>query len=138
LQAKRELLARAAAAHAAGGVELYLSLQRISGVPVPASLAIFLLPPDDDRVIAADRLAHAISSAEQQASVVDLPAGRAVRMLHPQVSAEKRGSATHEIFLPVPDSGWWLLLAFATPIGPLSRPLSALFDAIAATLRWDR
>ena len=137
-EARRELLARAAAAHAAGGVELYLSLQRISGIPVPASLAIFLLPPDDDRAIAAGRLAQVLSVAEQQVSVVDLPAGQAVRMLHSQATAGKRGSAIHEIFVPVPDSGWWLLLAFATPIGPLSRPLSSLFDAIATTLRWDR
>ena len=33
-QARRELLARAAAAHEAGGIELFLSLQQVSGVSV--------------------------------------------------------------------------------------------------------
>jgi hypothetical protein len=69
---------------------------------------------------------------------VDLPAGRGVRVLRSRGPANGPGSAVHEVFVPVPDSAWWLLLAFGTPAGPLVRPLTALFDAICATLRWDR
>jgi hypothetical protein len=137
-QAKRELLARAVATRAAGGVELYLSLQQISGVPVPASLAIFLVPPDNGRTVTADQFAQILANDDRQVTLVDLPAGRSVRVLRSGSTAEAQGSAIHEVFVPVPDNGHWLLLAFATPIGPLARPLSGLFDAIAATLRWDR
>ncbi len=137
-QAKRELLARVTATYAAGGVELYLSLQRISGIPVPASLAIFLLPPDNDRTVPPDRLAQILAGDDRQVTLVDLPAGRSVRVLRSGATAETQEAAIHEVFIPVPDSGWWLLLAFATPIGPLARSLSALFDAISTTLRWDR
>jgi hypothetical protein len=71
-------------------------------------------------------------------TIVNLPAGRSVRVLRFPAANDKRGSTVHEVFVPVPGSAWWLLLAFATPIGPLARPLSDLFDAISATLRWDR
>jgi hypothetical protein len=138
-QAERELLARATAAYAAGGVELYLSLQRISGIPVPASLAIFLLPPDDDRAIPPPgRLAQLLAGDDRQVTLVNLPAGRSVRVVRSGTTAETQRAATHEVFVPVPDSGWWLLLAFAAPVGPLAVALSALFDAISTTLRWDR
>jgi hypothetical protein len=70
-----------------------------------------------------------------------LPAGQSVRVLRsgvPTAPASEPKSAILEVFVPVPDSAWWLLLAFATPAGPLVRPLTSLFDAICATLRWDR
>lgn len=137
-QAKRELLARAAATHEAGGIELFLSLQQVSGVPVPASLAIFLLPPDDGRAVAVGRLAQVLAGQDRQVTVVDLPAGRSVRVLRSRAPDSEPGSVIHEVFVPVPDSGRWLLLAFGTPAGPLVRPLTALFDAICVTLRWDR
>jgi hypothetical protein len=137
-QARQQLLARAEATHAAGGVELFLSLQQISGVPVPASLAIFLVPPDDGRAVAVERFARVVAGDGRHVTIVDLPGGRSVRVLSCEETAEKQRSAVHEVFVPVPDSGWWLLLAFATPVGPLARPLSALFDAISATLRWHQ
>jgi hypothetical protein len=136
-QAKRELLDRAATTHEAGGIELFLSLQQVSGVPIPASLAVFLLPPDDGQPVAADQLAQVLAGQERRVTVVDLPAGRSVRALRSCAPANELDSAVHEVFVPVPGSAWWLLLAFATPVGPLVRPLTALFDAICATLRWD-
>jgi hypothetical protein len=137
-QAKQKLLSRAAATHEAGGIELFLSLQQVSGVPIPASLVIFLLPPDDGRAVAADRLASVLAGQDRQLTVVDLPAGRSVRVLRSRAPANEPDSTIQEVFVPVPDSDWWLLLAFATPDGPLVRPLTDLFDAICTTLRWDR
>lgn len=136
-QARRELLARAAATHEAGGLELFLSTQQVAGVPIPASLAIFLLPPDDGQAVAADQLAQVLAGQERQVTIVDLPAGRSVRALRSCAPANKPDSAIHEVFVPVPGGAWWLLLAFATPVSPLVRPLTGLFDAICATLRWD-
>jgi len=137
-QAKRALLARAAATHEAGGTELFLSMQRVAGVPIPASLAIFLLPPDDGRTVAANQLAQVLAGPERQVTILDLPAGQSVRVLRSHAPADEPDSAIQEVFVPVPDSAWWLLLAFATSAGPLVRPLTSLFDAICATLRWDR
>jgi hypothetical protein len=136
-QAKRELLARAAATYEAGGVELFLSLRRVSGVPIPASLAVFLLPPDDGRVVTGTRIAQVLAGHERQVTLVDLPAGQSVRVLRSRAPANELDSAIREVFVPVPDSAWWLLLAFATPVGPLVGPLTGLFDAICATLRWE-
>jgi hypothetical protein len=138
VQARSELLARAEAAHAAGGLEMLLSLQHVAGVPLPASLVIFLIPPDDTRAVAADRLARALVSEDRQVTLADLPAGRAVRVLRSSGSANEPESTVQEVFVPVPGGGWWLLLTFATPLGPLVPAMTKLFDAICTTLRWDQ
>jgi hypothetical protein len=137
-QARQELLARAEAASAAGGLEMFLSLQHVAGVPLPASLAIFLIPPDDTRAVAADRLVQALTGEDRQITLIDLPAGRAVRLLRPSSSADEPESTIQEVFLPVPGGGWWLLLTFGTPLGPLAPAMTKLFDAICTTLRWDQ
>jgi len=36
---------QAEAAHASGGIEMLLSVQQIAGVPLSASLVVFLVPP---------------------------------------------------------------------------------------------
>jgi hypothetical protein len=146
-QARHETLAKAESAYSAGGVEMFLSLQQIAGIPVAASLVIFLVPPPATGAVTAEELAATLAGDEGQVSVVDLPAGTSVRLLRRAGSAGLDGSApfdgdavsaTLEVFAPVPDSGWWLLLSFAAPIGPLAPALTKLFDAISMTLRWDR
>jgi len=138
VQARQETLAKAEAAYAAGGLEMFLSLQQIAGVPVAASLVTFLVPPPPTGAVTAGELAAALAGDEGQVSVVDLPAGPSVRMLRRAGSDGDEASATLEVFAPVPDSGAWLLLSFAAPIGPLAAALTKLFDAISMTLRWDR
>lgn len=152
-QARQETLAKAESAYSAGGVEMFLSLQQIAGIPVAASLVTFLVPPPATGAVTAEELAATLAADEGQVSVVDLPAGTSVRLLRRagrDGSAGSAGlagsgavdgdaaSATLEVFAPVPDSGWWLLLSFAAPIGPLAPALTKLFDAISMTLRWDR
>jgi hypothetical protein len=83
--------------------------------------------------------------------VVDLPAGRAVRIVRDSAPPEEWADpATEElnqvmvsrevqIFVPVPGgAGSWLLLAFAAPFGPLASAMSKLFDGISQTLRWSQ
>jgi hypothetical protein len=134
-QARRELLTRAEAAHATGGLEMFLSMQQVVGIPVAASLVTFLVPPVGEPVTAGD-LARSLSGDGRRVSTVDLPAGTAVRVLRRSGSGEDPGSATLKVFVPVPGSGW-LLLAFSAPLGPLAPALTKLFDAICTTLRWD-
>ncbi len=139
-QARRELLDRAEAAYAAGGLEMFLSLAQIAGLPLPASLVIFLVPPPDDGCTVGPReLARSLEGDGRQASVVDLPAGTAVRLLrHAEAAGQDQpASPTLEVFVPVPGGGGWLLLSFTTPLGPLAAAMIKLFDAICTTLRWD-
>jgi hypothetical protein len=137
-QARQELLVQTGAAQAAGGLEMFLSLQQVAGVPLAASLVIFLVPPPGAQVATVQELAGSLAGAERQAVVVDLPAGQAVRVLGHNSSPDESASATLEVFVPVPHGGEWLLLSFATPLGPLAPALTKLFDAICMTLRWDQ
>ena len=137
-QARQELLAKALAAHEAGGLEMFLSLQQVAGIPLAASLVIFLVPPPGAQAVTAGELASSLGGEGRQVRVVDLPAGTTVRVLRRTGSADGTAAATLEVFVPVPHGGGWLLLAFSAPLGPLAGAMMKLFDAIAATLRWDQ
>jgi len=144
-QTRQETLAKAEAAYAAGGLEMFLSLQQIAGIPVAASLVTFLVPPPPPPVAAAaadvvtaGELAATLAGDDGEVTVVDLPAGPSVRILRRAGADGDEASATLEVFAPVPGHGSWLLLSFAAPIGPLAPALTKLFDAISMTLRWDR
>lgn len=136
-QARQELLARAQAGYETGGLEMFLSTQQAAGIPLAASLVIFLLPPPASGAVTAEALAGSLAGQERQVKVTDLPAGTAVRVLRRTASADGT-TATLEVFVPVPRGGGWLLLAFSAPLGPLAPAMTRLFDAIAATLRWDQ
>jgi hypothetical protein len=41
-----------------------------------------------------------------------------------------------DLYVPVPASGLYLVLAFSTNLDPLAGSLVSLFDAIAGTLQW--
>jgi hypothetical protein len=133
-QARQQLLAQT---RAAGGLEMFLSLQQVAGVPLAASLVIFLVPPPGTQGVTAADLARSLTGGERRVAVVDLPAGQAVRALGRLSSPDGQESATLEVFMPVPHNGGWLLLSFATALGPLVPALTKLFDAICTTLRWD-
>ena len=136
-QARQHLLAQTQAAQAAGGLELFLSLQQVAGVPIAASLVIFLVPTPGQVVTAADLARSLDTGDERRVTVVDLPVGQAVRVFRRTGTEDGSASATLEVFVPVPHNGEWLLLSFATPLGPLAPALTKLFDAICTTLRWD-
>jgi hypothetical protein len=141
-QAREELLAKAEAAYETGGLDMFLSLQQIAGIPLAASLVVFLVPaPEDGRTADAGQLARTLRGDNRKVSVTDLPAGKSVRVLRragPGSSEQGADAATLEVFVPVPDSGAWLLLSFSAPIGPLAPAMTKLFDAICTTLRWDQ
>jgi hypothetical protein len=136
-QARQELLARARAAYEAGGLEMFLSTQQVAGIPLAASLVIFLVPPPGPQAVTAEELAASLSGEGRQVRVADLPAGTAVWVLK-RTETTDGTAATLEVFVPVPRGGGWLLLAFSAPLGPLAPAMTRLFDAIAATLRWDQ
>lgn len=135
-QARRELLAQAKAAYASGGLEMFLSGQQVAGIPLAASLVIILVPEPGSQAVTAEKLAGSLGEEGRQVRVADLPAGTAVRVLWR--TASEIEATTLEVFVPVPRDGGWLLLSFSAPLGPLAPAMIKLFDAIAATLRWDQ
>ena len=137
-QAGQQLLAQARAAQAAGGLEMFLSLQQVAGVPLAASLVIFLVPPPGTAVVTAADLARSLTGDGRRVTVADLPVGQAARVLRQTGTDDGPTMTTLEVFVPVPHNGEWLLLSFATPLGPLAPALTKLFDAICTTLRWDQ
>lgn len=155
-QARRELLERTDAAWKAGGIEMFLSLMQVAGVPIAASLTTFLVPPPAD-VVSPDDLATALAAGGDEVTVVGLPAGRAVRLVRdsaaapqwsdgPGPDAEEAPASSDpvisrevQVFVPVPGGDRaWLLLAFAAPLAPLADALTSLFDAVSQTLRWSQ
>ncbi|MFF0190075.1 hypothetical protein [Streptomyces sp. NPDC005244] len=135
--------AQAEAAHANGGVEMYLVNQVIGQVPVSAGLVVTLLRPPPGTE-AGDLSDTALSLAATGADVrtVDLPAGPAVRHLYRRTPSREdpdgnRLTVTHlDVHLAVPRSEQRLLLSFSTPMEPLADALVTLFDSIARTLQW--
>lgn len=140
-QLQGQLLEMAKAAHASGGIEIYLCHQDILGVPVPASLVVSLTPDGrDGRAITPQQLAETFGAG--QATLVELPSGTAVRTRRRTVPEpdDPTGNilpvTNLDLYVPVPASGRYLILAFSTMLDPLADAMVDLFDAIARTLRW--
>ncbi len=142
-QTAARLMEMAKAAYQTGGIEIYICQQDVLGVPVPASLVVTLTPPAaDGQAVTVEQLAE-IFRADEDVSVIQLPAGPAVRSRRRTIPGEGDPSGNTspvtnlEIHVPVPASGGsYLVLAFSTNMDTLADSLVALFDAIAGTLRW--
>ncbi|MFF4506629.1 hypothetical protein [Streptomyces sp. NPDC001401] len=134
---------QAAAAHANGGVEMYLVNQVIGQVPVSAGLVVTLLrPPPGTAAGELSDLALSLGRGDGEVTLVDLPASPAVRHRYRRLPAAddpdgNKLPVTHlDIHLAVPHSEQRLLLSFSTPMEPLADALVTLFDSIARTLQW--
>ncbi|MFI6490603.1 hypothetical protein [Streptomyces sp. NPDC050564] len=138
-------------AHANGGVEMYLVNQVIGQVPVTAGLVVTVLQPPPgsaagDLADIALSLGTGDTDADADVTMVDLPAGPAVRHLYrrrpaPDDPDGNKVPVTHlDAYLAVPQSDQRLLLSFSTPtpssMEPLADALVTLFDSIARTLQW--
>jgi len=140
------MVEQAEAAHANGGVEMYVFNQVLGQVPVSAGLVVTLLRPPagtaagDLGDIALSLAARAAS--DDEVTTVELPAGPAVRHLYrrrpaPDDPDGNKLLVTHlDVYVGVPHSDQRLLLSFSTPMEPLAEALVGLFDSIARTLQW--
>ncbi|MEU9209033.1 hypothetical protein AB0D27_14040 [Streptomyces sp. NPDC048415] len=139
--------AQAEAAHANGGVEMYLVNQVMGQVPVSAGLVVTVLRPPSGRAVGdlsdiALSLGTRGADADSDVTMVDLPAGPAVRHFYrrrpaPDDPDGNKLLVTHlDVCLAVPHSDQRLLLSFSTPMEPLAEALVTLFDSIARTLQW--
>jgi hypothetical protein len=142
-QMAEQLKERAAAAHRNGGVELYLSLARVGGVPLSAGLVVTVIAPEPGQVLPGlDRIGIARGAEGADVAMVDLPAGPALRHRYRELpdSGDPTGNTlpvTHLDFeIAIPNSPLHLLLSFSTSMEPLAGALTELFDVIATTLQW--
>lgn len=149
-----EMKDRAAAAHANGGVEMYLSLAEVGGVPLPAGLVVTVVAPEPGGTLPdLDAIGIARGAEGADVGMLDLPAGPALRHRYREVPAPVPpgeppsasggrilGSTmpvTHLDFeIAIPNSPLHLLLSFSTSMDPLADVLVELFDTIATTLQW--
>ncbi len=141
-QLQGQLMSMAQAAYASGGIEIYLCQQDILGMPIPASLVISLTPPaPDGRAVTPQQLAATLDSA-REVTLTSLQAGTAVRTRRrtPPPEDDPTGNilpvTSLDLYIPVPGSGSYLILAFSTNLDPLADAMVSLFDAIAGTLQW--
>jgi hypothetical protein len=141
------MVEQAEAAHANGGVEMYVFHQVLGQVPVSAGLVVTLLRPPagtaaGDLGDIALSLATRAAASDDEVTTVELPAGPAVRHLYrrrpgPDDPDGNKLLVTHlDVYVGVPHSDQRLLLSFSTPVEPLAEALAGLFDSIARTLQW--
>ncbi len=139
----RELLGQLAEARRAGATEVHTLVQLMRNLPVTAGLTVVPLPASDAGSALLPLLAGVFNSAEgvvatELTRVADLPALRRRRRVVVPVE-EGRPSAqelwrTHVDWVVTLPDGDYLVLAFSTQTDPIAEELTALFDAIAASL----
>ncbi|WP_442727452.1 hypothetical protein [Streptomyces pseudogriseolus] len=114
---------------ARGAMEFYLlTLSRNGGLP--ASLLVSLMPPGgtpaDPEAFAAWIEARE-DGGRREVGVVDVPAGRAVRVA---------GPTSLDLHVVLPGGTGYLTLSFSAPVLGMSGPMLRLCEAIAGSLRW--
>jgi hypothetical protein len=142
---RRELvdavLEQAHRAREGGGVDMYLSHLPIDGVPLALSLVVSLVPFAAD-AIDLERLAPGLDDEGVQATVVDLPAGRALRRERVEardasdLAVSQLDTLLVDYVLPGPGETA-LMLTFSSPLVVVADALAELFEAVAATVRWS-
>jgi hypothetical protein len=138
------LLREAEQARRAGGIELYVATDAVGPLPLAASLVVTLLPdiPTPFGALSPPDWCEYLLSQGEDASLVELPAGTAVRSRRrgePRPDDQLRNTlptTSLDVRVPVPNSSHYLLLSFSTPVEPLADAFVELFDAIATSLRW--
>jgi hypothetical protein len=136
---------QAAAARAAGGLELYLSMLEAAGFPLSASLLVSLTagpPAGTGGADAAGSFAALLRGEGKQVSTGTVAGQPAVRARH-QAGGRAGGrpgqvvpAAAQDVYVLVPGGRAWLLMSFSTPIVELAPQMRELFDAITGTLSW--
>lgn len=137
-EARASLLRQARDAADAGGLQLFLSVGTVGGIPLSASLLVSSVP-----LASADELTVLAGAGRGQGRAVTqagLPAGPALRSLwrQPPSDDDPSGLVTTclDVHVAVPHAPRVLVLQFRTPVEPLAEVLLEVFDAITGTLRW--
>lgn len=130
-------------ARRSGGQDLFLLVEPVQGMPVDASCVVGALPPPDGgfRVSPAD-MTELVGTATAPASTVQLANGAATRRAWVREPAEddeltlRRSTHVTQYFLPVPASGRYLQLSFATSTTEVLDALQAVFEVMAGSVQF--
>lgn len=146
LELERRLHGMVRQARSQGALDLYLPVEYVHGVAVPASFIVSRGMPGGGELLDASQIVAtmAAESADAAPVTVDRVAGvRFERTAEPGRTRETPAASRRvDYVLPVPGiPGDWLVIAFSTlgdgrPEGQFTRLLVELFDAIVSTFRW--
>jgi hypothetical protein len=139
---------------AENGNDLYLLADLRYGMPVAASCLASVVPVDVPADLPAELLAEILAAGPGDEPGTIMVAGRPCARVRRDLIAngsrdggdgdvesvdQARGmlpSTGLDVHVPFPDGGRTLLLSFATPVQPLAKPMTTLFEAIAGSLQW--
>ncbi|QKW09252.1 hypothetical protein HUT18_25590 [Streptomyces sp. NA04227] len=140
----RDLQKQCKAAHRAGGLELYLSLITVGGLPLASSLLVSLVADGYPNCRTPHDLASRLRQIGREATVAPLDgSGDAVREQRTEAPDPDRqmgntlATTTVVYNIPVPASEKWLTLTFSTPLETIAPRMVELFDTVAGTLHWE-
>jgi hypothetical protein len=117
-------------ARACGGIDVLLSPAERDGIALAASCLVSFL--DRGAKAPLDMLAAELSADGGDTAMTQIPSGPTVRHRYAEAGVTKV-----DYFLPVPGRTGLLTLSFGTPVEPIADAFVLLFDAIAASLRWQ-
>jgi hypothetical protein len=139
-----------------GGIDLYLPIGPMHGIPISASFIVSEgsvgasvgASGDDGEELDPAKLVTYLATEDGSGAPVtvdEVPAVRSEHVAAPEPSAEvEAGSRRVDYMIPVPGTpDRWMLVGFSTlgggsPDDELSGILVQLFDAIMSTFRWER
>lgn len=112
-----------------GALEFYLRTEASDESTMPASLLISLVPMPPGLTPEPHAFADALTerSADAEVEVIDLPAGRTVRL---------RTESTMDFHIRMPGDAGYLHLAYSIPLSGTAGPMGDLCDAMSHSLRW--
>ncbi len=152
-EVEKKLGRQVRAAREAGGLDLYLPVERAHDVTIPASFLVAEVSFDSMGSATPADVAAALVAADPSAAVVPLDSVPAVRTDRLAAGGARPGPQEEEVpasrrveyTVGVPgDPQRWLTVAFSTvapstgPDGDLAQLLVELFDALMTTFRWRR
>jgi hypothetical protein len=144
----RELTDTLATASRHGGLDVFLSIDPVAGMPVPASALVTHLQPEGSDPLSGllERFASGAGGVDvAELDVVEVGGAPAVRRLGTRrervaPAGDLPGGVLTvtqlDYVVPVPGSAGVLVLTFSTPIEQLGPALVQLFDVMATSLRW--
>jgi hypothetical protein len=138
-------------ARSSGGVDLYLPVEQVHGIAVPASFVVshasLEAPPDGSPVDPVQVITTFVAEAANAApaELDGVPCARTETVGAPDPGQDvPMASRRADYVVPVPGQpGQWLIITFSTvgdgdPDGDFAKLLVELFDAIMVTFRWSQ
>jgi hypothetical protein len=145
LELERRMTEMARQARKNAAMDLYLPVEYIHGVTVPASIVVSRGTLGESGFVDMDEIMAQMTADSPDASpvTVDSVTGMRFERTADPAPGAQCGAQQVDYVLPVPGrSGDWLITAFSTldsgPDGQFTQLLVKLFDAVMSTFRWTR